>query len=211
MNMEKLGRGIAGKKRKEERAKELIGMLYQSKDGELEVIGYEGNTRVLVRFVDTGYQTTVSMRAITTGEVHDRYKPTIFGVGYVDDKFPIETETRKKAYNVWHAMLKRCSDPDNHNYADVTVDPRWHSFKNFCEDLRELDGYDRWVKENGYALDKDIKVKGNRTYGKQFCKFVTLAENAIDAVSRKMEKRWVAYQQNRQQTQSASNVSSIQW
>ena len=129
MNTEKLGRGHVGKKRKEERAKELIGTLHQSKDGELEVIGYEGNTRVLVRFIETGYRTTVSMRAITTGEVHDRYKPTIFGIGYVDDKFPIETEIRKKAYNVWHAMLKRCTDPNNHNYNDVTVDPRWHSFK----------------------------------------------------------------------------------
>lgn len=209
MNMENLGRGIAGKKRKEERAKELIGTLHQSKDGELEVIGYEGNTRVLVRFTQTGYETLTTMNAINRGLVHDRYKPNVFGVGYIDDKFPIETEIRKKAYNVWHAMIKRCSDPDNHNYADVTIDPRWHSFKNFCEDIQELEGYEHWVNERGYALDKDIKVRGNRTYAKQFCKFVTLAENATDAVARKMEKRWVAYQHKRNQAPEIPQC--VQW
>ncbi|EMM1485374.1 hypothetical protein PO467_20320 [Enterobacter kobei] len=206
MNTEKLGRGHVGKKRKEERAKELIGTLHQTKDGTLEIIGYEGNTRVLVRFIETGYQTTVSMRAITTAEVHDRYKPTIFGIGYVDDKFSIETEIRKKAYNVWHAMLKRCTDPNNHNYNDVTVHPRWHSFKNFCEDIRELEGYNHWVNEKGYALDKDIKVRGNRTYSKEFCKFVTVGENAIDAISRKMEKRWLDKQAQRKPVYQPSSV-----
>ncbi|MEB7712350.1 hypothetical protein NGC32_06370 [Kluyvera cryocrescens] len=210
MNTEKLGRGHVGKKRKEERAKQLIGTFYQTKDGQLEIVGYEGNTRVQVRYVDTGYQTTVSMRAITTGEVHDRYKPTVCGIGYVDDKLTIDKELRQKAYNVWHAMLKRCTDPKNHNYNDVNIDPRWHSFKNFFEDIQELEGYDRWLTEKYIALDKDIKVKGNRTYAKQFCKFVTVGENAIDAVARKMEKRWLEHQAKRKQIHSVS-CSSVQW
>ncbi|HFI1086103.1 TPA: hypothetical protein ACGPGC_001063 [Enterobacter hormaechei] len=210
MNTEKLGRGHVGKKRKEERAKELIGTLHSSKDGELEVIGYEGNTRVLVRFTATDYQTLTTMNAINRGLVHDRYKPTVCGIGYVDDKLTIDKELRQKAYNVWHAMLKRCTDPNNHNYNDVNIDPRWHSFKNFFEDIQELEGYDRWVNEKGYALDKDIKVKGNRTYGKQFCKFVTVGENAIDAVSRKMEKRWLEHQAKRKQIQSVP-CCSVQW
>lgn len=178
--------------------------------GQLEIVGYEGNTRVQVRFVDTGYQTTVSMRAITTGEVHDRYKPTVCGIGYVDDKLTIDKELRQKAYNVWHAMLKRCTDPTNHNYNDVNIDPRWHSFKNFFEDIQELEGYDRWLTEKYIALDKDITVKGNRTYAKQFCKFVTVGENAIDAVARKMEKRWLEHQDKRKQIQTVS-CSSVQW
>ncbi len=206
-------RGEAGKKRKAERARELIGTRYTSKDGEFEIVAYDGNQRVTVRFIETGYETVVSFYCIQKGTVHDRYHPAIFGIGYIDDKFPIEPKVRQKAYMMWHAMLKRCTDPTNHNYNDVTVDPRWHSFKNFCEDIQQLEGYDRWLTERYIALDKDIKVKGNRVYAKEFCKFVTVGENAIDSVARKMEKRWVDYQAKQQERRKAEPASmlSVQW
>ncbi|MNB71971.1 hypothetical protein D3C75_185490 [compost metagenome] len=210
MNTEKLGRGIAGKKLKQERAQQLVGTLHNSKDGQLQIIGYEGSTRVTVRFTATGYESVVSLYAIQQGTVFDRYKPTVCGIGYVDVKFRIPTPIRQKAYQCWYDMLKRCNNPEKHNYTDVTVDPRWHSFKNFCEDITELEGYDRWVNEKSIALDKDIKVKGNRTYGKQFCKFVTVGENAIDAVARKMETRWIEKQKTRKQPVPVSGLS-VQW
>lgn len=208
-NEQKLTRGHAGKKRKQERARELIGTRYTSKDGEFEIIGYEGNTRVTVRFTATGYETVTSMYCVQQGRVHDRYRPAICGIGYIDDRFPVEPKIRQKAYMMWHAMLKRCTDPDNHNYNDVTVDCRWHSFKNFFEEIQQLEGYDRWLTERYIALDKDIKVKGNRVYGKEFCKFVTVGENAIDAVARKMEKQWIAKQQKPKP--EPVSVLSVQW
>lgn len=211
-NEQKSLRGHAGKKRKQERARELIGTRYDSKDGQFEIVAYEGNTCVTIRFIDTRYETVVSLYSINKGQVHDRYRPAICGIGYIDDRFPIEPKIRQKAYMMWHAMLKRCTDPDNHNYNDVTVDPRWHSFKNFFEDIQQLEGYDRWLTERYIALDKDIKVKGNRVYAKEFCKFVTVGENAIDAISRKMEKQWNEKQLKRKQNQvSTESTGSVQW
>lgn len=71
-------------------------------------------------------------------------------------------------------MLQRCYDKDslekNPTYKDCTVAEEWHNFQNFAE----------WFKENyieGYHLDKDIKIKGNRVYGPDRCMFVTPQEN----------------------------------
>lgn len=54
-----------------------------------------------------------------------------------------------------------------------------------------------------------MKVKGNRTYSKAVCKFVTIGENCLDAVARKMEKRWIKKQQNRKPAYEVP--CSVQW
>ena len=127
----------------------------------------------------------ISSKSIILGKFHNPNTPTVFGMGYIGQGNYRGIEYRKELYT-WSGMLQRCYSDSylkkNTTYKDCSVDPRWHNFQNFCEDIVELDGYKEW-KENTtplkYALDKDIKVEGNKIYSKDTCMFVKAKENII--------------------------------
>jgi len=56
-----------------------------------------------------------------------------------------------------------------------------------CEEWQYYQTFAAWYEDNypkdgrSYALDKDIKVEGNKIYSPETCLFVTSAENAIKA------------------------------
>lgn len=81
-----------------------------------------------------------------------------------------------KIYSVWYCMIDRCYNPAMHQkfptYKDCEVCEEWLTFSNFK----------RWFDENyieGYHLDKDILVKGNKIYGPDTCCFVPPKINAL--------------------------------
>ena len=85
-------------------------------------------------------------------------------------------------YNLWKGVLERVYSPSLHarrpSYKNSCVDPQWHSFKLFFEDIRNLIGYED-SKQNGWHLDKDILVKGNKLYSKDTCCFVPIEINSL--------------------------------
>ena len=60
----------------------------------------------------------------------------VCGVGYTGNA---NRAMNYRAYGVWAAMIDTCY---NKSQGKVTVDPRWHSFEHFLEDLPNIDGYD---------------------------------------------------------------------
>lgn len=81
-----------------------------------------------------------------------------------------------KSYELWRSMLSRCYNDDYHKrsptYIGCTVCEEWLSFSNFKE----------WFDNNyreGYQLDKDILVKGNKVYSPQTCCFVPFEINYL--------------------------------
>jgi len=118
-------------------------------------------------------------------------KPTVRNIGFLGQGVHRSTEgdgVMTKEYKAWVNMIKRCYSESCHiiqpSYIGCSVDKRWHNFQNFCEDIKHLDGYREW-KENtlprAYALDKDIKVSGNKVYSKEYCIFVTIGDNTRDS------------------------------
>lgn len=81
-------------------------------------------------------------------------------------------------YEVWTSMLERCySDKyqaKHLTYIDCSVCDAWLTFSNFKSWMEIQD----W---QGKELDKDIRVKGNKVYAPSTCRFVTRAENNIEA------------------------------
>ena len=70
-----------------------------------------------------------------------------------------------EAYNKWRQMIKRCGNHKYPTYIDCTICDEWHTFSN----------YEKWHNEKyveGFALDKDILVKGNKIYSPSTCCFV---------------------------------------
>jgi len=91
---------------------------------------------------------------------------------------------RTKEYVAWDAMLQRCYDPKLHkrhpSYESCTVCEEWIDFQNFAE----------WFSNNnieGFQLDKDLLVKGNKIYSPETCCFIPQEVNL--ALIKPMNKR----------------------
>ena len=55
---------------------------------------------------------------------------------------------------------------------------------NFANDIKKLDGYESWRDCNGYCLDKDTIVPGNKEYFPIRCHFIPYTENIREANKR---------------------------
>ena len=80
------------------------------------------------------------------------------------------------SYHCWHGMLRRCYDPKSHikrpTYIGCSVSDEWKYFSNFK----------KWYDINyieGFELDKDILVEGNKVYSKETCRFIPPYINTI--------------------------------
>lgn len=132
-----------------------------------------------IRFIDTGYETLATTFNIKRGKVKDYMQPCALGVGYMGDD-PRNFTYSQREYALWKNMLRRVFDKNAHSsYKNVQISYRWFSFKNFVEDIRSLPGYDKWVLNDGYVLDKDILSTrlGFKLYSPQTCHFITAKEN----------------------------------
>lgn len=148
----------------------------------LELVAFaKCRNKFKVRFTDTGYETEAYIENVRKGKITDPYSLSFLGIGWVGE-FPRNSYWRQ-AKQLWSNMMKRCYNPKDYMgyYGKCFVDDRWHCFANFMEDLPNLDNFDKWLegKTNGspYNLDKDLKVPGNKIYGKEFCSFITEYEN----------------------------------
>lgn len=95
----------------------------------------------------------------------------LYGVGVNDSGIPVKKDGKKlKEYDLWGCMLKRCYSDEYHQvqptYKECEVEPFLLSFTNFYNFVRSLKGFGE-VDEKGrpFQMDKDLLVKGNKTYG----------------------------------------------
>jgi len=86
---------------------------------------------------------------------------------------------RIREYDLWTSMLKRCFDEKckqkHPTYQGVTCSKDWLSMTKFIEDVSQMRGFGL----EGWQLDKDILVKGNKLYSKDTCCFVPQEVNSL--------------------------------
>jgi len=159
-----------------------VGDRYKTNNyGSLEIIGYEGICKVLVKFINTGYITTAIVCNIRKGQVRDSLKPSVRGVGYLGDgKYNVvENGNTTLYYKKWSSMLRRCYCKryinKNPTYIGCTVCKEWLNFQIFAKWL------DDQRQPSSYQLDKDIKVKDNKLYSPKTCLLVSPLDNIIKA------------------------------
>lgn len=100
--------------------------------------------------------------------MNKRRRNVIFGFGYND----VRNGTLHPLYMIWRGAIERCYSERKrsvaHTYSDCQVCDEWRSFSKFLEWAEsEQSGY-----VDGYALDKDILIKGNKVYSPGTCCFV---------------------------------------
>ena len=144
--------------------------------GEFMVLKYNSALKVDLVFLNTGYTTTTRIDHTRTGTVSDKLYPNLCGFGFIGigDYKAKEGKSLSKPYAAWSGMIKRCYEEKrlkrNPTYRDCTVCDEWRNFQSFA----------KWFEKNyieGYQLDKDILVDGNKIYSPEFCSFVTPKEN----------------------------------
>ena len=159
---------------------EVGGVFPSTRGGMMEVVEVINSSKIKVRFFNTGYEVYAKATAIRSGMIKDVYAPLVCTVGYIGTGKYVSKLGGKgtKSYQTWHSMLQRCYDDRAlarvPSYIGCTVIKEWHNYQVFAE------WFNTYYIE-GYELDKDIKVPGNKVYGPDTCMFVAQAENAENA------------------------------
>ncbi len=164
-----------------------IGKVLKSANcGDFKIISYFGNKEILLRFVSTGYEVTVSAKEVRTGIVKDKMLPAASGVGFIGVGIYKARVNGKKSlsYICWLNMITRCYSKKSHKinptYIDCEVCEEWQDYQNFAQ----------WYDENhpddglSYDLDKDILSNGDKIYSPSTCLFVSRERNNIKAVAK---------------------------
>ena len=149
----------------------------------LELLGCCGtnNSRAKIKFIETGTICDVKLTNALNGSIRDPYRPNVCGFGYIGN-----ASSKCREYVLWRDMIDRCYNPNNigypqYGYKGVTVCDRWRSFEVFLKDIKLVPGYDLWLKNPGYQLDKDIRQMGIpeylKVYSPETCCFIDQTTN----------------------------------
>lgn len=160
---------------------ENVGSLYKTHNfGNLIIIKYVSSREVYAKFVDTGYEVKTTMQQLLKGNINDRLKPTVFGVGVIGECLTVDScGNRLKEYQVWKGMLERCySDKfqaKKPTYKGCIVSENFVCYPYFKKWCNKQIGFD----QVGWHLDKDILSKGNKVYSEDTCCFVPQEINSL--------------------------------
>ena len=155
-------------------------ILYESGGGKFKIISYKDSKNVHIKFIGTGFETVARLDNIRNGKVKDRYLPSVYGVGIVGTKYPIsEYGVHTKEYGLWKNMLRRCySDTYKKKY------PTYEGCK-CSENFKSYEYFYEWCHNQigfgneGFELDKDLLVKGNKVYSEDSCIFIPTEINTL--------------------------------
>ncbi len=163
--------------------KPKLGNTYTTREGyEITIVEYKDRFNCTVEFKNGYRLENTSLQNVKKGLIKNPYHPTIYNIGYLGHGRYKSSIFGKNTYlyKTWRSMFSRCYDEKFHerqpNYKDVTVCEEWHNFQNFA----------KWMENNynpeimqGWHLDKDILVKGNKVYSPETCDFVPKEINSL--------------------------------
>ena len=161
--------------------KDCIGKVCKSKSsGDFNVLKYNNAKDVEIQFLKTGYETTVELGNIKKGDVKDLYSPSVYGVGILGTKYLSTVNgVKTKEYKLWQSMLERCysdSYKKKHlTYQGCEVSDNFKYFEYFYEWCHKQIGFGN----EGWHLDKDLLVKGNKIYNEESCVFIPSEINSV--------------------------------
>lgn len=156
---------------------------HTTKEGyEIEIIEYFSSHNCTIQFKDGTILKNKGYYSIKKGEIRNPYHKSVYGVGYFGEgKYKSEVNHKPtKEYHTWSSLIKRCHNEKERDkfptYKDCTITKEWHNFQNFAA----------WIEDNynpnimqGWHLDKDILIKGNKIYSPETCCLVPRKINSL--------------------------------
>ena len=169
--------------------KAKVGDIFTSKQcGEFIVVEYINSANVVVKFIDTGYETITRHSQVLSGQVKDRSLPSVYGVGVIGDSYSCwDGKSLCKEYNLWHGILERCYSENSlkvrPTYKDCYVSENFKHYSYFYEWCHKQVGFGK----DGFELDKDLLSARSKTYNEDVCVFLPKEINT--AIIRQNVKR----------------------
>ena len=160
--------------------KDCVGQVCKSKSsGYFKVLKYNDSGNVEIQFSQTGYKTVVRLTTIKSGNVKDPYSPSVRGVGILGTKYPSKINgVKTKEYVLWSNMLERCYNDvykkQRPTYGSCEVSENFKSYEYFYEWCNNQVGF-----KDGFELDKDLLIKGNKVYSETTCVFLPREINLL--------------------------------
>ena len=164
-----------------EHEKHKVGSVHSTnKYGDFIITKYVNASNVHIKFLNTGYETVTLNSCILSGEIRDRYFPSVHGVGIVGEESSRDSNGNKlKEYFLWNHMLTGCYGKKAKlklpSYEDCTASTNFKYFPYFKDWCSKQIGFGN----EGWQLDKDILVKGNKIYSEDTCCFVPAEINSV--------------------------------
>lgn len=107
----------------------------------------------------------------------ERRRSLVLGWGINDAPHFISHGSKVElTYKTWTSMIRRCYSEKYHKHKPTYIDCE------VCEEWRYYSNFEKWYNENyreGYVLDKDILIQGNRIYSPETCCFVPQYINSL--------------------------------
>lgn len=154
--------------------KDKTGHTFLTNEGYVvRIIDYKGYHDCTIKFNDefNSIRTGISYFNLKTGGVRNFNHRFLFGIGYTGiGKYKCSKNKKLNTdYNTWYGIFERAYSEEHQKrqptYKGCTVSEEWHNFQNFAA----------WYEKNyieGWFIDKDIIIKGNKIYSPETCCFV---------------------------------------
>lgn len=150
--------------------------------GSVTIIEYKKWNHVVIKHNDChGHISIAQSGHIKRGTVKNPYHKSVFGVGFVGhgSYSPSFMGKDTKIYARWRNMLMRCYDKSCQKkyptYIGCSVSDEWHNFQNFAEWCESQPN----AQADGFQLDKDLTIAGNKVYSPSACSFVSREINCL--------------------------------
>ena len=121
------------------------------------------------------------MNVMNVKGLEARMKPSVCGVGYLGCNLELKASYNGKKcpiYYAWVRMFERCYSKKFHRinptYVGCTVS---EEFKDYSKWREWYDNYQ--YKHDGWHLDKDLLIKGNKIYSESTCVFIPREINQV--------------------------------
>jgi hypothetical protein len=159
--------------------KDRKGEKYVTNEGyTVEIIECFSAVNMSIRFESGIILYNLEFGDIKDGSIKNPYHKSVCGRGY-HGVGEYNSCVEKKLYKMWRGVINRCYNKKLQEktpaYRGVTVCEEWCNFQNFAKWY-----YENWKPHmEGWHLDKDILVKGNKIYSPENCCFVPVEINSL--------------------------------
>ena len=153
-----------------------------TKFGDITIVNYRERRSIDVIFNRTNVIRTCTLGQVLTGKLRDRTQASVYGVGILGEHFTKSNGKFTREYELWSGMLERCynSEEKFKRYEGCSVSELFKNYTLFSEwSFKQIGFY-----QEGWHLDKDILVKGNKVYSPETCCFVPVKLNSLLVNSR---------------------------
>ena len=160
---------------------EYEGSVFKTKNyGDVVVLDYYNARDVTIKFLNTGNVRKTGTSELKKGEIRDNEAFPVYVVGIMD----VPNEARRnvpipKEYSIWNGVRHRCYNENirhlTPSYQEAEMSENFKRYSYFKEWCNKQIGFD----QDGWQLDKDILIKGNKLYSEATCCFVPPEINTL--------------------------------